>query len=210
MRKSLITLTVVPLLLLAACSGGETGPDGSATPATTVSGQPVATAASDDTHNGASATTSPETTEAGTPTHAATTGPAGDCASSDDDLVIRDGEVCELDGAVIGGNLEIERGGTLVANEVTVDGDVQGEGHAAVTFVDGRVGGNIQLNGGGAATVTGTDVDGDIQSEDNTGAQEFSGNTIDGNLQCEGNDPAPTGGGNVVAGDAEDQCAALA
>lgn len=137
---------------------------------------------------------------------------------------------CTLNGTIVDGNIKVNTNATLHAVEVTVGGNIQAEGAAAVTVNNNStVGGSVQIKQGGSATVDQVRVTGDIQLESNRGAlistfntvggniQIFSNlglatitdNRIDGNLQCKENNPAPVGGRNQAAS-YEDQCAGFA
>lgn len=147
-----------------------------------------------------------------------------------DTLRVPAGATCTLDATRVKGDLVVERDATLVAQGVSVGGNVRAENARAVSVTSAsRVGGNIQIRQGGTVTVSGVRVGGDIQIESsaralsvgdnrvngnvqvfqNAGGASIAGNAIDGNLQCKENRPAPTGGGNRVRGDKEDQCSAL-
>lgn len=146
-----------------------------------------------------------------------------------EDVKVPSGATCTLNGTRVQGNVTIARGGTLKAAEITVDGNVQSQGHRLVTLREGsRVGGSVQLESGGEVQVADSRVDGSIQLKQNTAkagvarnvvgsdVQLFSNrgalasrNRIDGNLQCKSNNPAPTGGANIVQGNKEDQCRGL-
>ncbi|MEW5966622.1 MAG: hypothetical protein AB1720_06440 [Pseudomonadota bacterium] len=147
-----------------------------------------------------------------------------------DSLRVPAGATCTLDATRVTGDLVVERDATLVAQGVSVGGNVQAENARAVSVTSAsRVGGNIQVRQGGAVTVSGVRVGGDIQIASgtralsvgdnrvngnvqvfrNAGGASIAGNAIDGKLQCRENRPAPTGGGNRVRGDKEDQCSAL-
>ncbi|GAA2863958.1 hypothetical protein GCM10010517_23100 [Streptosporangium fragile] len=144
-----------------------------------------------------------------------------------DDVRVPKGASCTLVGTRVKGNIRVERNATLVAREVGVDGNVQGEGARAVSVVGGSVvRGSVQVKQGGAATVVSSRINGDIQLDANhrylrvngnrvggniqvvgnrNGAQ-IHRNSVKGNLQCKENRPKPTGSGNAVGGDKEDQC----
>ena len=140
------------------------------------------------------------------------------------------GKKCVLRGTTVQGNVVVETDATLQAMKVSVIGDIQAEGAAAVQVLSGSsIGGSVQIVQGGGAVVdfskitgdilfdsnqnplaaTRNTVGGDVQAFQNSGGVEISDNFIDGNLQCKANDPAPTGGGNVVQGNKEDQCTSL-
>lgn len=144
----------------------------------------------------------------------------------DDDLEIRSGVSCTLDGTRVMGNIKLNPHSRLRATGVYVDGSIQAEGANQVTVLDSQVIGNIQIKQGGGANVRRTFIDGSLQLEankrqlyafrntvkgnlqafQNTGGIEITRNTIDGNLQCKSNNPAPIGRNNIVKGNKEDQC----
>jgi hypothetical protein len=146
-----------------------------------------------------------------------------------DNIFVPDGAACVLDRTRANGSVVVGRGASLTARGVSINGNVQAEGAAAV-FVGGRsmVGGSVQIVQGGAATIRNSRIDGDILFDENRNPLEATGNTvggnlqvfqnlggvslvrntIKGNLQCKENIPAPTGSGNQ-ASSKEDQCAAL-
>jgi hypothetical protein len=147
-----------------------------------------------------------------------------------DNIRVPQGASCTLNGTQAKGTVKVERGATLRANNVRVNGNVQGEGARRVDVVGGsRVGGSVQVVQGGAATVADSvitadilydanggflralrnRVGGNVQAFQNTGGVQIANNVINGNLQCKENRPAPTGGGNRVGGNKEDQCARL-
>jgi hypothetical protein len=87
----------------------------------------------------------------------------------------------------IGGNVELEGGGSGTVQGGQVAGDVFVNGLTDVVLVrSNRVGGNVHFT-------------------DNRGGGEISGNRIGGNLQCTGNLPAPLASNNTAAA-IEDQC----
>jgi len=151
-------------------------------------------------------------------------------ATAVEEVDVPAGATCTLEGTIVGGNVTIGGGATLVARNVSINGDVQAEG-ALVVDVTGpsTIGGNFQIEDGGSSTVTGTQIGGDLKWESQGGRLEARGNTIAGNLQadengggltlaensvggdvqCEENVPPPSGGGNIARGDSEDQCANL-
>ena len=148
----------------------------------------------------------------------------------DDNLEVPNGTTCTLNGTTVEGNVIVGSAATLVASDVSINGNIQSGGHASVTVnADSMIGGDIQLESGSRARVESSSVDGNIQMESNggsitissnvvggdiqvnsnTGGVEIRGNTVDGNLQCESNNPAPTGGNNTVMGNKEGQCSGL-
>ena len=138
---------------------------------------------------------------------------------------------CSLDGTRVKGNVLLYSGGSLVARDALVDGNIQAEFSSSVDVERTRVIGSIQLDGlvGEFSRMADNLVDGNIQLKNNRARVEVIGNTvgadvqaftnlggvlvqdngIGGNLQCKDNAPAPEGGGNTVSGNREDQCANL-
>jgi hypothetical protein len=90
-------------------------------------------------------------------------------------------------GSRIGGNYELEGGGSGTLSGVQVGGNVFVNGLSdLVSLRNARVAGGLQFTG-------------------NLGGGEISGNRITGNLQCTGNVPAPLVANNTAAS-IEDQC----
>jgi hypothetical protein len=147
-----------------------------------------------------------------------------------DNLRVPQGATCTLNGTFVKGTIRVQRAATLMAVDVRVIGNVQGQNAENVVVRAGsRVGGSVQVVQGERARVATSRVDGDIlfdendgrvsvvssqidedvQAFQNTGGVTIRDNRIDGNLQCKANSPPPTGGGNVVQGNKEDQCKGL-
>lgn len=138
---------------------------------------------------------------------------------------------CRLDGTTVKGNVLLYSGGSLVARNVNVIGNIQAERANFVDVDQSRVNGDVQLDelvgdlsrvqrtavGGSIQLVANrsrlevldNEVGADVQTFSNTGGVVIADNSIDGNLQCKSNVPAPAGGNNVVQGNKEDQCADL-
>lgn len=138
---------------------------------------------------------------------------------------------CQLEGTRVKGNVLLYTGGSLIATDASINGNIQAENADFIDVLNSRVGGNIQLDNmvgdlsrvdrsriGGSIQlkdnrsrleVLENTVIGDVQAFDNSGGVVIADNTIDGNLQCKSNNPAPAGGGNRVGGNREDQCANL-
>jgi hypothetical protein len=134
---------------------------------------------------------------------------------------------CTLAGTRVMGTIKVETGASLTAQQITVNGNIQAEGAAAVNVLAGSIiGGSIQIkqsaaeieevtvNGDiqfesniGAVSATRNQVGGNVQAFKNQGGVTFADNIIGGNLQCKENEPPPTGGNNIVQGNKEDQCA---
>jgi hypothetical protein len=147
-----------------------------------------------------------------------------------DNLRVPQGATCRLNGTFVKGTIKVQRAATLIATNVRVIGNVQGENARNVVVKGGsRVGGSVQVVQGARARVANSQVSGDIlydenrgrvsvvssrigedvQAFQNTGGVRIRDNRIQGNLQCKANSPRPTGGGNVVHGNKEDQCRRL-
>jgi hypothetical protein len=138
---------------------------------------------------------------------------------------------CHLEGTRVKGNVHLYTGGSLIATDASINGNIQAENADFIDVLNSRVGGDIQLDnmvgdlsrvdrsriGGNIQLkenrsrleVLDNTVIGDVQAFSNSGGVVIVDNTIDGNLQCKSNDPAPAGGGNRVGGNREDQCANL-
>ena len=147
-----------------------------------------------------------------------------------DNVKVPQDATCKLDGTKVKGTIKVSNGARLVAVNVNVIGNVQGEGaRNVVVRKSSRVGGSVQVVQGGKAKVIGSKVKGDILYDDqsgevvarrttvggnvqafqNTGGVRVRANVIDGNLQCKANKPRPTGEDNEVGGNKEDQCKKL-
>ena len=138
---------------------------------------------------------------------------------------------CQLDGTTVKGNILVYAGGSLVARDVRVEGNVQADRALSLDVERSQVVGSVQLEGltGELARVVDNEVVGNIQFKDtrarievmanqvgadvqafaNLGGVRVQDNVIDGSLQCKDNAPAPLGGNNRVSGNKEDQCADL-
>ncbi len=150
-------------------------------------------------------------------------------ADSLDTVIVPAGATCVLEGTRLIGSIIVNRGATLAASDVRVNGNLQAEG-ASGTAVSGRssFGGSVQIKQGVGANITGASITGDLQIDamsgpvtasanaiggslqavGNRGGLSLSANRMGGNLQCKENLPAPAGSGNAAASK-EDQCAAL-
>lgn len=147
-----------------------------------------------------------------------------------DNLRVPQGARCVLNGTRVKGTITVQDGATLIARNVRVVGNVQGENAANVRVLAGsRVNGSVQVKQGDAARVANSVVGADIQYDEqsrkvevlstrvggniqivkNDGGVVVRGNVVDGNLECKENSPAPVGGNNRVKGSKVDQCARL-
>jgi uncharacterized membrane protein YgcG len=138
---------------------------------------------------------------------------------------------CRLRGTTIDGDVRIFAGGSLDADEATINGNLQGSSADFVVLIETFVKGNVHLDElvGDRSRISLSDIDGNVrlrrnrsrfelqdngidgnvQVDNNTGGVLILSNSIDGNLSCQGNSPAPAGGNNEVAGRATRQCANL-
>lgn len=138
---------------------------------------------------------------------------------------------CELTGVEIRGNVTLFAGGSLVARDVRIRGNLEGERADFVDLGQSRVDGRLRLVEfvGDLSSVESTEVRGDVELTNNrsrlelvnndlrrdlrvvgnTGGVLLEGNAIDDDLRCSGNSPAPVGTANRVDGEASGQCANL-
>ena len=122
-------------------------------------------------------------------------------------------------------------GGSLVANDVWIKGDLYTSRADFIDMEGSQIDGNVRLEElvGDETTIEGTNIDGDILAArnrsrleivnndihggmfaiGNTGGLLISGNSFEGNLDCTGNTPAPVGIANRLDDGAEGQCANL-
>jgi hypothetical protein len=150
--------------------------------------------------------------------------------------VVVDGNVlivaaCRLEGTTVKGNVHLYSGGSLIAVDAKINGNIQAERADFIDVTSTAVGGSVQLDemvgdlsrvelatiGGSIQLksnrsrleVLDSEIGADVQAFSNSGGVLVAGNTIDGNLQCKSNEPQPVGGNNRVHGNKEDQCANL-
>ena len=138
---------------------------------------------------------------------------------------------CTMEGTTVTGNIELFAGGSLIARDLDVEGNIQADDadfvQVETSIVDGSIqledlvgdasnvisstiNGNIQLDDNRSRLeILDNRVDGDIQAFENSGGLVIADNVVDGNLQCKDNEPAPVGSNNRVSGNMEDQCADL-
>jgi hypothetical protein len=89
----------------------------------------------------------------------------------------------------VGGNLQLEQGGSSAVSDSQIRGDLQtAQQTGALAVLHNSVGGNLQVG-------------------QNSGRVTISGNRIGGDLECEQNTPAPRGSDNRVSGHRAGQCA---
>jgi hypothetical protein len=145
-----------------------------------------------------------------------------------DDFEIPANVSCVMNGTRVAGSVKLNRGSSLDASDVFVDGNIQAQEAFVLRVAVSEVRGSVQFEQGGSASVRDTDVAGNLQLVSNAGALQASDNRIDGdlqafqnrggpgialdrnridgNMQCKENSPAPVGAGNIVQGNKEDQC----
>jgi hypothetical protein len=157
------------------------------------------------------------------------------CGSDDDDDEIKGNldiaTPCRLANIEIDGNVTLFAGGSLVANDVRIRGNLEARRADFIDLQQSRVEGSVRLEElvGDLTSLEQTNVRGDvvlarnrsrlevlnndlrgsIQATGNSGGVLISGNAIDGSLECSGNSPAPVGLGNRVDGGAQGQCVNL-
>jgi len=135
---------------------------------------------------------------------------------------------CELTGTEVRGNVTLFAGGSLIAREVRIRGNLVGSRADFVDVERSRVDGDLKLEelvgdvssielthirGGlllasnrSRLEILNNEIDGDLQATGNTGGLLIAGNAIDDDLRCAGNAPVPVGIGNRVDGKSEGQC----
>lgn len=132
-----------------------------------------------------------------------------------------------LDGATIGGNLQLQQGdGPVTLSTDSIHGNLQVQQLAASAVLDTICGSSItsnltwqnnrsQVEIGVAAPPGGCTpnaVGGNVQIQSNqvaapaTHAATLYGNTVSGNLQCQGDVPAATSSGDIVRGKIQGEC----
>ena len=138
---------------------------------------------------------------------------------------------CTLTNVEIDGDVIVFAGGSLVANDVWIKGNLYTSRADFIDMERGRIDGNVRLEElvGDETTIEGTNIDGnillarnrsrlEIVNNDihggmfaigNTGGLLISGNSFEKSVDCTGNTPAPVGIANRVDVGAEGQCADL-
>ncbi len=155
-----------------------------------------------------------------------------------DNVYVRYGDACELDGKKVYGSVYVEEGGSLFAYDTHVVGNIQSYGATGIEVSACTIEGNVQIKATHCemeqvASIKDSEIYGNLQVEENYCAFSVSGNTVHGdlqffknyaesdhtiyknaikqNLQCKESSPYPIQGGeNRVYGNAEDQCYELA
>ena len=135
---------------------------------------------------------------------------------------------CTLTGVRVDGNVTLFAGGSLIAIESEIDGNIHGDRSDFVEIRNTDVRGNIRLSEMvgdasflGDSTINGNltltnnrsrleiarnYIENNVLLSENSGGVTIAGNIVDGNLQCKKNNPLPEGGDNSVSGSQKDQC----
>jgi hypothetical protein len=135
---------------------------------------------------------------------------------------------CQLAGTTVRGNVTLFAGGSLIASDVSISGNLDAMRADFVVVEGSEIDGNVNLNelvgdrsslenneiGGNASLasnrsameIINNEIDGNVRVIGNAGGVSISGNDIDGQLECSGNAPAPTGLGNRVDEGLRGQC----
>ena len=138
---------------------------------------------------------------------------------------------CTLSNLEIDGDVILFSGGSLIANDVHIRGNLYTSRANFVAMERGQIDGNVRLEElvGDETTIDGTTIDGNILlarnrsrleivnndihggmfAVDNTGGLLISGNSFETSLECMDNTPQPFGIANRVDGGASGQCADL-
>jgi hypothetical protein len=142
----------------------------------------------------------------------------------DGNVTISGTSAFSLDGATIGGNLQIQQlsagqpqsavCGTMINGDLQVQNDrspIEIGANNANACAGNTVGNNLQAqNNYAALSIDYNNVGGNLQVNNNTAATDVSGNTVAHNLQCQSNIPAVTHVAlNMVQGRTQGQCAAF-
>jgi hypothetical protein len=129
-----------------------------------------------------------------------------------DNVVVPEGEHCEMSGATVTGHVFVRPGASLRASDSEIGGNVKGIDSSWVCLQFGtQAGGNFDVTGGDLGTTTGFDVStsvgglakvrenagltfidaanvgGNVDVSNNTGTLEIEFNTIGGNVKIENN-----------------------
>ena len=135
---------------------------------------------------------------------------------------------CELTGTSVRGTVTLFSGGSLIARDVNIRGNLVARRADFVAIEDSEIDGNVtldelvgdnssientEIDGNASLTsnrsaleILNNEIDGNVQASGNSGGVSISGNSIDGNLECSGNTPAPVGLGNRVEKRSQGQC----
>jgi hypothetical protein len=135
---------------------------------------------------------------------------------------------CQLTDTEVRGRVTLFAGGSLIARDARILGNLEGSRADFVDLDRSEINGNVRLREfvgdsstirrtkiGGNLTLTdnrsrlevvNNDIDHSLQAFGNTGGLQISGNALGDDLECGSNRPAPVGLGNRVDGTAEGQC----
>ena len=135
---------------------------------------------------------------------------------------------CQLTGTNVRGNVTLFSGGSLIASDVDIRGNLEASRADFVAIEDSEIDGSLNLNElvGDNSSIENTEIEGNVsltnnrsafeilnneiggnvRASGNTGGLSISGNAIDGNLECSGNTPPPVGLGNSVEKKPQGQC----
>jgi len=135
---------------------------------------------------------------------------------------------CQLTGTDVRGNVTLFSGGSLIARDVSIHGNLEARRADFVAIEESEIDGNVTLDElvGDNSSIENTEIDGNasltsnrsaleilnneiggtMKASGNTGGVSISGNSIDGHLECSGNTPAPVGLGNRVEKEPKGQC----
>jgi uncharacterized repeat protein (TIGR03803 family) len=130
-------------------------------------------------------------------------------------ITVSNGDICQFSGGGVTGNV-VMKGGTLVLQNASVGGNVQIQNGGTFTLGPSlTVKGNVQIqslpDGTMANTICGAAVAGDLQIQSNATAVQIgsasgcAGNTINGNLQVQNNSVPTTIMNNTISGNLQDQ-----
>jgi len=135
---------------------------------------------------------------------------------------------CQLTGTDVRGNVTIFAGGSLLASDVSISGNLDAMRADFVVVEGSEIDGNVNLDelvgdqsslenneisgntslttNRSALEILNNEIGGNLRASGNSGGVSISGNAIDGQLECSGNAPAPTGLGNRVEKGSKGQC----
>ena len=138
---------------------------------------------------------------------------------------------CRLNGTEVDGKITIFAGGSLIAVNAVIDGNIKADTADFIDLRNTKVDGNVDLKDmvGDISSFRDSTIDGNLKLDKNrsrlkllrnyidknvkisknNGGVVITDNVIDGNLQCEKNDPKPEGGNNMFSGKKKDQCSGL-
>jgi hypothetical protein len=138
---------------------------------------------------------------------------------------------CRLTGADVTGNVSLYAGGSLVALDVSINGNLDARRADFVTIEESQIAGNVSLDelvgdnssiesteisgnvsltdNRSALEILNNDISGNVRATGNSGSLSISGNSIDGHLECSGNTTAPVGLGNRVEKEPQGQCRSM-